>query len=194
MKRPPCAWNIPSLATGSSLLLFFFSCLPLQPTYLATRIEAAKWHWRAHWACRLTLAHPGMRLVEDHPTAGLLSMGCLGQFMTPSRGDCTVDTLESKWLSRWPAPWLPAPIQGVILNCLFGQQISLLSILMRLPCCITFIASCILHTYHTLTTWQYDMTTCTVYEWLYVTYSIKVYRGPFTSIYFTHHLYTVQST
>lgn len=75
---------------------------PLTPLHLATRIEAAKRHWRAHWACRLTWAHPGMRLVEDHPSR-LLSPGCLGQFMTPTRGDCTVDTLESKWQSHRPA-------------------------------------------------------------------------------------------
>lgn len=71
---------------------FFFICFdshsntyPLTPLHLATRIEAAKRHWRAHWACRLTLAHPGLGLVEDHPSR-LLSPGCLDQFMTPTRG------------------------------------------------------------------------------------------------------------
>ena len=58
MKRPPCAWNIPSLATGSSSFVLT-PTQTLTPLHLATRIEAAKRHWRAHWACKLTLAHPG---------------------------------------------------------------------------------------------------------------------------------------
>lgn len=121
MNWPPCVWNIPSLATGS----YFFSdshsnTHPLTPLHLATRIEAAERHWRAHWACRLTLAHPGMRLVEDHPSR-LLSPGCLGQFMTPTRGDCTADTLESKWLSHGPAARLPASIQGFTCHCLLWK-------------------------------------------------------------------------
>lgn len=144
MKRPPCAWNIPTLATGS-FFFFFFSdshsdTHPLTPLHLATRIEAAKRHWRPHWACRLTWAHPGMRLVEDHPSR-LLSPGCLGQFMTPTRGDCTVDTLESKWLSHRPAPLLPASI----FDCLFCQQISLL-LLVWLLCFINHTHT-VLHTY-----------------------------------------------
>lgn len=94
---------------------------PLTPLHLATRIEAAKRHWRAHWACRLTLAHPGMRLVEDHPSR-LRSPGCLGQFMTPTRGDCIADTLESKWLSHRPAPLLPASIQGVFLVVYYAKR------------------------------------------------------------------------
>lgn len=93
---------------------------PLTPLHLVTRIEAAKRHWRAHWACRLRLAHPGMRMVEDHPSR-LLSPGCLGQFMTPTKGDCTVDTLESKWLSHRPAALLPASIQGFTCICLFQK-------------------------------------------------------------------------
>lgn len=98
---------------------FFFCCFDshsntLTPLHFATRIEAAKRHWRAHWACRLTLAHPGLKLVEDHPSR-LLSPGCLDQFMTPTRGDRIVDTLESKWLSHGPAPLLPASISSVYL-------------------------------------------------------------------------------
>lgn len=73
---------------------------PLTPLHSVTRIAAAKWHWRALWACRLTLAHPEMGLVEDHPGTQL-SPGCLGQFMTPTRRDCNVDTSESKWLSHF---------------------------------------------------------------------------------------------
>lgn len=78
-----------------SFFLSFFFQTPIQtlsPLHYVTRIEAAKWHWRAHWACRLTLAHPGMRLVKDHPSRQL-SPGCVGQFMTPTMQDCTVSKL-----------------------------------------------------------------------------------------------------
>lgn len=100
MNRPPCvsehtfAWNrffLPPTPTQT------LTHLPLST--LATRIEAAMRHWRAHWACRLMLAHPGMRLVGDHPCRRV-SPGCLGQFMTPTRGGCILATLESKGLSH----------------------------------------------------------------------------------------------
>lgn len=125
--------------TFSGNRFFFFSdshsnTHPLAPLHMATKIEAAKRHWRAHWACMLTLAHPGIRLVEDHPRR-LLSPGCLGQFMTPTMGDCTVNTLESKWLNHRPALLLPASIQGVIPDCLLCKQVPLLPLLAWLLSC-----------------------------------------------------------
>lgn len=89
---------------------------PLTPLHLATRIEAARRHWRAHWACRLTLAHPGMRLVGDHPS----------RRAKPRVPRPIYDTYKGrlhcshfrKQVAESPAAWLPASIQGFACNCL----------------------------------------------------------------------------
>lgn len=74
VNRPPCAWNIPSLTTGSSFLSCFFfffysSHSPPQstPCHLVTRIEAAERHWRGCRACGVTLAHPGVGVLVAGP-------------------------------------------------------------------------------------------------------------------------------
>lgn len=93
-------------------------------------IEAGKRHWRARWACRLTLGHPGMGLAEDHPSSSWL----LGQFMTPTGGYCTADTLANKWLSHRPAARHGnlLPFKGLLIIVCYGT--SYLTLLVWLPC------------------------------------------------------------
>ncbi len=111
----------------------------LTPLHLATRIEAAKRHWRVHWACRLTLAHPEIR-AGGGPPQQAANPRCLGQFTTPTSADCTANTLEtSGWVMDLLHGFLLS-LKGVFFNCSLCQHCcALLPFLMGMLCCSNLI-------------------------------------------------------